>query len=84
MAGKAKKAETGGGVTSQPPRGAATNQQRLGDAQRLRAGVGQQASLPKQGKWWILELISWDREQYSKLNCPTLLGEELTRFAPEG
>jgi hypothetical protein len=26
-----------------------------------------------------VELISWDRWQYSKLNCPTLLWGELTK-----
>jgi hypothetical protein len=35
-------------------------------AAKIESGVGQQANLPKQG------------QQYSKLNCPTLLGEELT------
>jgi hypothetical protein len=29
--------------------------------------------------WWITELVSWDWGKYTKLNCPTLLGEELTR-----
>jgi hypothetical protein len=46
--------------------------------EKLIAGVGQQANLTRQGMWWILELISWDRRQYSKLNCPALPGEELT------
>jgi hypothetical protein len=32
----------------------------------------------------IPELNSWDRGQYAKLNCPTLLREELTRVAAEG
>jgi hypothetical protein len=31
-----------------------------------------------------LELISWDRGQHSKLNCTTLLREELNRVAAEG
>jgi hypothetical protein len=33
--------------------------------------------LSKQGWWWIPELVSWDWWWYSKLNCPTLLGEEM-------
>jgi hypothetical protein len=37
---KEAKAECRGRVTSQPPRGAASIQQRSGKAQRLRAGVG--------------------------------------------
>jgi hypothetical protein len=41
--------------------------------------VGKQTKLSKWSRWWILELISWDRGQYSKLNCHTLLGEELTK-----
>jgi hypothetical protein len=41
-----------------------------------RGGVTSQA--PKVRRWWIAELVSWDWELYSKLNCPTLLGEELT------
>jgi hypothetical protein len=63
----------------QLPRGAASTQQRSREGQRLRMGVGIQANLPKQGKWWILELILWDRGQFSKLNCPSLLGEGLTK-----
>jgi hypothetical protein len=53
--------------------------------QRLRAGVGQQANLPKQGRWRILELISWDRGEYSKLNFPTLFGggTDQTEFEEE-
>jgi hypothetical protein len=31
------------------------------------------------GLWWITELVSWYWGLYSKLNYPTLLGEELTR-----
>jgi hypothetical protein len=30
-----------------------STKQRSGEVQRLRAGVGQQANLPKWGKWWI-------------------------------
>jgi hypothetical protein len=56
-----------------------STEQRSKEAQRLRAGVGQQANLSKWGKWWIPVLISWNRGQHSKLNCPTLLGEELTK-----
>jgi hypothetical protein len=46
---------------------------------RLRVGVGQQANLPKWDRWWILELISRDRWQHSKLNCHTMLGDLLTK-----
>jgi hypothetical protein len=42
------------------------SKQRQGKAQRVRVGVGQQAGL-------------MGLRQYSKLNFPTLLGEELTR-----
>jgi hypothetical protein len=52
--------------------------------QRLKAGVGWQANLPKPGKWWIPELIFWNRGQHSKLNCPNFLREELTRVSAEG
>jgi hypothetical protein len=37
------------------------------------------SQLPKVEVWWIAKLVLWDRGQYSKLNCPTLLGEELNR-----
>jgi hypothetical protein len=47
--------------------------------QRLKVGVGATKHLPKQGKLWIPELISWTRGQYSKPNFPTLLGAEQTR-----
>jgi hypothetical protein len=47
-AGKEAKAESGRGVTSQPPRRATSTQHRLGAAQRLRAGAGQQANLSKE------------------------------------
>jgi hypothetical protein len=43
-----------------------------------------QANFPKWGRLWILELISWERGQHSKLNCPTFLREELTRVVAEG
>jgi hypothetical protein len=33
---------------------------------------------PRVGVWLIVELISWDCEWQTKLNCPTLLEEELT------
>jgi hypothetical protein len=69
----------GGVATSQPTTGATSIQQRLGEVQRLRAEVGQQANLQKWGRWWITELNPWDRGQHSKLSCPTLLGEELTK-----
>jgi hypothetical protein len=55
---KTAKAESRSGVTSQPPKAATTYQQKLGKAQRLRAWVGQQTNLQKQGRWWIPELIS--------------------------
>jgi hypothetical protein len=73
--GKATKAESRDGEISKPPRVAAGTEQRLGEAQRLSMGVGQQANLPKWGRQWILELVSCDRGQYSKLNCPTFLME---------
>jgi hypothetical protein len=38
--GKATKAESGGGVTSQSPRGATSAEQRLGEAQRQTVGAG--------------------------------------------
>jgi hypothetical protein len=63
----------------QPTRGATRTQQRSGEAQRLRVGVGSRANLTHQGRWWIQELISWDRGHHSKLNWPNLLGEELTK-----
>jgi hypothetical protein len=47
-AGKATKAESGGGMTSQHPRGAVSTEQRSGEAQRLKAGAGQQANLPEE------------------------------------
>jgi hypothetical protein len=56
--GLGAKAEHGGGVTRQLPRAATSTQQRFGKAQRLRVGVGWQANLPNQGRWWILELTS--------------------------
>jgi hypothetical protein len=77
--GKAAKVEGGSGVKSKTPKGAASTQQRLGEAQKLRMGMGLQVNLPKQSRWWILELISWDIGQHSKLNCPTLLGKELNK-----
>jgi hypothetical protein len=40
-----------GGVTNQPPKGDINTKQRFGEAQKLRVGVGQQANLPKQGRW---------------------------------
>jgi hypothetical protein len=46
--------------------------------------VEQQVNLPKWSRWWIQELVSWDRGQYSKLKCPTLLEEEPTRVAAVG
>jgi hypothetical protein len=47
---KATKAESGGGATSQPPRGAEhiAAQQRLGEAQRLTTETEKYANLPKQ------------------------------------
>jgi hypothetical protein len=77
--GKATKAESGSGGKPTSQRSQTSTEQRSREAQRLRVGVGQQASLPKQGRWWILELVSWDRGHYSKLNCPTLLGKEPTK-----
>jgi hypothetical protein len=56
--GRGIKAESRSGVTSQPPKVAVKTQQTSGKAQRLTAGVRQQANLPKQGRWWIPELIS--------------------------
>jgi hypothetical protein len=69
---KAARDESRSVATSQPPRGATSTQQRLGKEQRLRARVGKQINFSKQGRQWILELIS-------KLNCPNLLREELTK-----
>jgi hypothetical protein len=69
-AGKGTEAENRDGVTSQSPRGAASTQKRSGETQRLRAGVRQQVNLPKQ---------TGGGGKYSKLPCPTLLGEELTK-----
>jgi hypothetical protein len=81
---KATKADSRGGATSQLHRGSTNIHQRSGETQRPRVGFQQQVNLSKWGKGWILELISWDRGQYSKLNYPTLLGEKLTRVAAEG
>jgi hypothetical protein len=39
--------------------------------------VGQHVNLPKQDSRANL----WDREQHSKVNCPNLLGEELTKLS---
>jgi hypothetical protein len=50
--GKAMKAESWGGVTSQPP---------------------------KAGQKVDSRVDLWDTRQHSKLNCPTLLEEELTK-----
>jgi hypothetical protein len=76
---KAKKVESGGEATSQPPRGAVSTKQRSGEVQRMRVGMGWQANLPKWGRWWVPELVLWDRGQHSKLNCSTFLGERLTK-----
>jgi hypothetical protein len=46
--GKNSKAESRGGVKSQTPKEAASTQKRLGDAQRLRSGVGWQVKLSKE------------------------------------
>jgi hypothetical protein len=62
--GKATKAESKGGATSQPPRGAASTKQRSGEEQRLRGGMELKANLSKQSRWWIPDLISWERGQY--------------------
>jgi hypothetical protein len=77
--GKAAKAESRSGTRSQTHRWATSTQQKSEEAQRLRVELGQQANLPKQGMWWIPELILWDRGQHSKQNCPTSLREELTK-----
>jgi hypothetical protein len=71
-----RKAESGSGVTVQPPKGATSTQQRAGKAQKLRTGVEQQANFPKQGRWWTLELISGIE---GSIQNSTLLGEELTK-----
>jgi hypothetical protein len=41
--------------------------------------VEQQANLSKQGKVVDPGADLWDKGQHSKLNCPTLLGEEVTK-----
>jgi hypothetical protein len=45
--GKATKAESGGEVTSQHPRGAPNTEQRSGESQRLRPEAGQKVNLPE-------------------------------------
>jgi hypothetical protein len=77
--GKAAKAESQSGVTGQPPKEVTNTQQRFGEAQRLRAGVGRQANHAKQDRWWIPELILWVIGHHSNHNYPTLLREELTK-----
>jgi hypothetical protein len=42
------------------------------------SGDGVRSQPPRAGAWWITELISWDCGWCTKLNCPILLGEELT------
>jgi hypothetical protein len=46
-------------MTSQLPTGDTSTEQNSGEAQRLRTGVGQWDSLPKQDRWCIPQLISW-------------------------
>jgi hypothetical protein len=48
--GRDIKAESRSGMTTQPPKVAASTQQRSEKAQRLKVGVEQQANLPKQGR----------------------------------
>jgi hypothetical protein len=48
---------------------------KVGQGTKAESRGGTTSQPPKAGLWWMAELVSWD----SKLNCPTLLGEELTR-----
>jgi hypothetical protein len=73
------KAESGGRTTSQHHKGGTSTKKRLGETQRLREEVWLHANVSKLDRWWIPKLISWKRGQYSNLNCPTLLAEELTK-----
>jgi hypothetical protein len=64
-------------VTSQPPRAATSTQQRSGEPQRLKVGVGRIGQPPKVGEVVNLGADLWDRGQHSNLNCPSLLGGKL-------
>jgi hypothetical protein len=77
-AGKAAKDENGGRTTTQPPRGATSTQQRLEKHKGLEwrwcdRPTAQTGQVEDSGA------DLWDRRQHSKLNSPTLLGEELTK-----
>jgi hypothetical protein len=49
---------------------------KVGKVTKAKRREGETNQLPKAGPWWI-ELVLWDWGWY--LNCPNLLGEELTR-----
>jgi hypothetical protein len=79
------KADSGSGVTSQPPSRATSNKHRLGKAQRVKVRVGQQAYLPKQGMWWILELITGTQGNIQTWIAPSCWGRSWpNRAAAEG
>jgi hypothetical protein len=76
-AGKVTRLWGGSRKTIQPPSGAAGTKQRSGE-QRLRVGWGQR---PKPEEVVDPGANPSDRGQHSKLNCPTFLGEELTKHS---
>jgi hypothetical protein len=49
----------------------------VGRGKKAESGDQVTSQTPKVGQLVDVELISWDRD--SKLNCPTFLGEELTK-----
>jgi hypothetical protein len=61
-------------VTSQTTKGATRTQQRLEKTQRLRARMGWQANLQKQGRWWTPELISGTKDSIQMWIAPHCWG----------
>jgi hypothetical protein len=82
---KTAKAKSGGGATSHPPREATSTKQKLRKAPRLRVWVGQQANLPKQGRWWIAELIYGTEKSIQRWIAPPCWGRSWpNRASAEG
>jgi hypothetical protein len=83
-AGKASNGESRNGVTSQSPKGFSSTQLRSGKAQRLIAGMGWHANLPKQSRWWTLESISGTEGSIQNWIAPPCWGSLPNRNAAEG
>jgi hypothetical protein len=83
--GKPSNAENGDRATNQSSRGAVNTQLRSGKTQRLWVGLGQQDNVPKQGRWWILELISGIEGSIQNWIAPPCWGRSWqNRTAAEG